>query len=157
MFGLTRAGYMVVNKNDDDRHFERIEYDVEYCLRLIARLERIIFAKNAPPKLCKDRDDFRGAFCKHKDVCFGVRMPRVTCRSCVHSSPTQHGNASWDCARFNKPLKVDDQKEACPAHLFLPSMLDGMEKIMVDEANETITYRKRNGAIWTDGAGKKGK
>ncbi len=30
------------NKNDEDVHFERVHYDAEFAIRLVARVERII-------------------------------------------------------------------------------------------------------------------
>lgn len=151
MWGLTRAGYLVVNKNDDERYFERIQYDAEFCLRLLARLERII--KSAEPQArISDNPEFFGCrFCDHRSVCHEGAWPRVTCRSCLHSSPEMGGDAEWSCARWAKPLSVDEQKAACPAHLHIPELVPG-EQIDVDEAAETVTYRLRNGCLWVDGA-----
>jgi hypothetical protein len=150
MFGLSRAAYVIVNKNTDERKLFRYEYDVEYCLRQIARAERIILSDDPPPRVCKKIDDFRGVFCKHKAVCFEGAMPRVTCRSCLHSAPEMHGDAAWSCARFTKPLSFAEQKEGCPAHLFLPGFIDG-EQIDCDMEAETVTYRLRDGSVFVDG------
>ncbi|RJG46529.1 oxidoreductase [Mesorhizobium sp. DCY119] len=151
MFGLTRCLYYVTNKNDDSRYVERLEYDVEFCLRQLARAERIVFSDEPPTGICTKPDDFRGMFCKHHAVCQEGAQPRVTCRSCLHVQPERGGDCHISCARWSKPLSVDEQKAACPAHLFLPGLVDG-EQIDVDEENEVITYRMRNGTIWTDGA-----
>lgn len=150
--GLSRGLYLVVNKNTDERYAERIEYDVEYCLRLLARLERIIAADEPPIRLCKKRDDFRGIFCRQTAVCWGEEMPRATCRSCIHATPLMTGNAAWDCARWQQPLSFDDQKAACPAHLFIPAALASLEMVSADQEAETITYRRPDGQTWTDGA-----
>jgi hypothetical protein len=149
-FGLTRAGYLVVNKDTDERYFERIEYDVDYCVRQLARAERIINA-NEPPSRISDNPDFFGCrFCKHHSICHEGAWPRVTCRSCLHSTPEMGGDAHWSCARWTKPIGVDEQKAACPAHLHLPGLVPG-ELIDSDEAAETITYRLRSGKEWVDG------
>jgi hypothetical protein len=149
-FGLTRWAYVIVNKNTDERHIERGEYDSEYCLRQVARAERIAFAPGPPGRVCKDEADFRGMFCRQKAVCFGA-MPRVTCRSCLHSSPERHGDGAWSCGRWAKPLSIDEQREGCGAHLFLPALVPA-EQVDVDEDAETITYRLPSGEIWIDGA-----
>lgn len=150
-FGLSRCLYYVVNKDSDERYIERIEYDIEYCLRQLARAERIVFSDNPPSRISEDPDFFGCMFCKHKEVCHHGDMPRVTCRSCLHSQPEAGGDCHWSCRRWAKPLSVDEQKAACPAHLFLPGLIDG-EQIDCDEENEVITYRMRSGAIWRDGA-----
>lgn len=150
-FGLTRGLYLVVNKNTDERYAERIEYDVEYCLRLLARLERIITADEPPMRLCTKRDDFRGMFCRQAAVCWGEEWTRATCRSCLHSTPEMMGDGHWSCARWSKPISFDEQKEACPAHLHIPALVPG-EFISADEELEQITYKMPDGTLWTDGA-----
>ena len=150
-FGLTRCLYMVTNKNDDSRYVERIEHDVEYCLRQLARAERIVFSDQPPSRISEKADFFGCMFCKHHDVCHEGIQPRVTCRSCLHSQPEQGGDCHWSCARWSKPLSLDEQKSGCPAHLFLPGLVNG-EQIDVDEENESITYRLASGQIWVDGA-----
>ena len=93
-------------------------------------------------------------FCKHHAVCHDGAWARVSCRTCLHSSPEMGGDANWSCARWSKPLGVDEQKAACPAHLYIPALVPG-EQVDCDEENETITYRLRSGRMWTDGANDK--
>lgn len=149
-FGLERCLYLVVNKDTDERHSERIHYDLEYCAKLLARLEWIIEMDEPPARLCTKRDDFRGMFCRQAEVCWGEEWPRATCRSCLHSTPEMTGNAHWSCARWCKPLSVDEQKAGCEAHLFIPAVVPG-EQIDVDEERETVTYRLASGEVWVDG------
>lgn len=150
-FGLTRCLYMVTNKNDDARYVERIEYDAEYCIRQLARAERIVKSSAPPARLSEDPEFFGCRFCKHHDVCHGKSWPRVTCRSCIHATPEMTGDAHWSCARWAKPLSVEEQKAACPAHLYIPAIVPG-EQIDADEENETVTYNLWNGKTWVDGA-----
>lgn len=150
-FGHTRALYMVVNKNTDERYAERIEYDAEFCLRLIARIERIIEMPEPPLGISTDPEFFGCMFCDHKAVCHEKAWPRVSCRTCIHSTPLMDGNAGWDCARFSKPISFDEQKEGCPAHLTIPALVPG-ELIATDEIAETLTYKLPNGTTWVDGA-----
>lgn len=150
-FGLPRAGYLVVNKNDDERHFERIEYDAEWCIRLLARLERIINMPEPPSRVSDNPEFFGCRFCDHRDICHEGGWPRVSCRSCLHSTPEMHGDAHWSCARWAKPLSVEEQKASCPAHLTIPALVPG-ELVDSDEDSETITYKLRSGRLWTDGA-----
>lgn len=149
-FGLTRALYYVVNKNTDERHIERIEYDLEFSLRLLARAERIV-TMDEPPSRISDNPEFFGCrLCKHQDICHNGGWPRTTCRSCIHATAEMSGDGHWSCARFAKPLGADEQKESCPAHLTIPAMVPG-EQIDCDEENEVIVYRLRDGTVWRDG------
>lgn len=150
-FGLTRCLYLVASKDDDTLYAERIEYDVEFTLRLLARLERVINSPE-PPSRISDKPDFFGCmFCKHKAVCKEDAWPRVTCRSCLYSTPEMGGDGHWSCSRFSKPISFDEQKSACPAHLHVPALVPG-EQTDCDEAAETVTYLLRTGKVWTDGA-----
>ncbi len=150
-FGLTRCLYLVVCKDTDSLHAERIEYDVEYCLRLVARCERIIAADEPPSRISVDREFFGCKFCRHHAICHDKIWPRVTCRSCLHSTPETGGDGHWSCARWVKPLSAEEQKAACPAHLHLPGLVPG-ELVDSDSELETVTYRLSNGEIWVDGA-----
>ena len=151
MFGLTRGLYLVDCKDNDELYAERVEYDVEFCLRLLARAERIIKAQEPPARLAEDPEFFKCRFCKHKTVCHSRAFPRVTCRSCLHSTPEMTGDGHWSCARFNKPLSIDEQRQGCPAHLFIPGLVPG-EQIDMDAETETLTYRLDDGRMWVDGA-----
>lgn len=152
-FGLTRCLYMVTNKNDDSRYVERIEYDAEYCIRMLVRAERIINSSAPPSRLSEDPSFFGCMFCKHHDVCHSGAWPRVTCRSCLHTTPEMSGDAHWSCSRWAKPLSVDEQKASCPSHLYIPAMVPG-EQVDASEEDETVTYKLRNGTTWIDGQDK---
>ncbi|WP_246679528.1 MULTISPECIES: oxidoreductase [unclassified Mesorhizobium] len=149
-FGLSRCFYLAACKNTDTLYSERIEYDAEYCLRHLARVERLVLAAEPPSRISEKPDFFGCMFCSHKDVCHSGKWARVTCRSCVHSTPELGGDCHWSCARFSKPLSIDEQKAACPAHLYQPALVPGTVE-SVDEEAEQITYRLSNGELWTDG------
>lgn len=150
--GINRVGYIMSDKNTEDFHFERVEYDAEFAIRSVARIERIISSPEPPARLGTKRDDFVCRFCKHAEVCWGEILPRSHCRTCLHSTPLLDGNASWDCSRWSKPLSLTEQAEGCPSHLFIPSLLVGYEQIDVDDETETITYKTPGGKTWIDGA-----
>ncbi len=48
-------------------------------------------------------------------------------------------------------MSAAEQKSACGAHLTLPGMVPG-ELLEVDEDDETISYKMRDGSVWVDGA-----
>lgn len=151
--GLTRVLYMCTNKDNELLHIERVEYDAVFALRAVARVERIIQMAEPPSRTCTKRDDFRGMFCRQAEVCWGELRARPHCRTCLHSTPLLDGNAGWDCARWSKPLSLDEQAAGCPAHLYIPALVVGYEQIDVDADAETITYRHaKTGKIWVDGA-----
>jgi len=148
------GAYFIVNKDTDERHLERIEYDREFCERLIDRAEGLL-AEHEPPS--RIRDDAKSPpclFCRHKGLCFVADFPRVNCRTCLHSTPHTHGDnekpPEWSCDRWTKPLSIDEQRAGCPTHLYLPGIVPG-DQISVDEEAETILYELYDGRKWTDG------
>lgn len=147
---IERALYVAVNKNDDSVWVDRVYYDREWCEKLVARLERVLRSPTPPARVCAVADDFRGRFCKAKPLCFEGSFARVNCRTCLHSTPDFSGNAAWACARWAKPLSPDEQRAACPAHLYIPDLVPG-EQVDADEDAETVTYRLADGSEWIDG------
>jgi hypothetical protein len=149
--GLTRVLYMCSNKDTEELHLERIEYDSDFAIRAIARISRVIQMPEPPSRLCSKRDDFRGRFCRQAAVCWGEEFPRTHCRTCLFSTPEMHGNAEWSCARWSKPISLDEQSAGCPTHLFIPALVPG-EQIDANDEEGTVTYRMPDGKVWIDGA-----
>src|SRR6185437_6245675 len=147
--GLSRALYVCVNKNDDDIYVERVAYDAEYCLRMLARAERIIRADDPPGRISDNPKVPPCLWCRHKAVCHEGAWARRNCRTCLHSTPVLTSeNACWDCAKHHKPLTLDEQAAGCPDHLFLPGVVPGEQ---VDATESTVTYKMRNGETWVNG------
>lgn len=153
--GRDRGIYLAVCKDNDELYAERLELDAPYAMRMLARAQRIIDSDQPPTKLHEDPDHkmaFACGWCKHKPVCHEHASARVNCRTCLFSAPSEGG--SWSCARFSKPLSIEEQAAGCPAHLFLPGVVAGRQ-IDADEENETVTYEMWNGRVWVDGATEK--
>lgn len=149
--GRDRGIYLAVCKDTDELYTERLHLDVEYCLRLLARAQRIIDGHEPPAKLHENPDSkmaFACGWCKHKPVCHEAARSRANCRTCIYSSPEAGG--TWSCSRWAKPLSIEEQTNGCPAHLYLPALIHG-EQIDSDEDAETITYKMHDGSVWTDG------
>lgn len=151
LMGITRMFYMAVEKDTDQIHVERIEYDAALALRLVAKAERVVKSATPLPKLHEDPSSkmaFACGWCPHKGVCHEGQWARTTCRSCLYSTPIPGGQ--WHCARWDKLLTLDEQRASCPAHLFIPSLVPGSQEDC-DEAAGTVTYRLKDGSIWKDG------
>lgn len=151
LLGLNRALYLATCKDDDNLHAERLEYDVEFCLRAMARAERIINADGPPVRLHPDpgaKTAWACKFCPAFGACHEGGWPESNCRTCLYVSPVAAGK--WHCARFDRILTLDEQKAGCPAHLYVPALVPGTQ-IDASEADETVTYRLHDGSPWVDG------
>lgn len=148
--GIDRALYGAVCKDTDELHFERVHYDPEWCARLFARLERILHAPEPPAPISTSDKAPACQWCRAKEVCRGRSFARLNCRTCLHSAPDMSGDAAWSCQRWTKPLSADEQRAACPAHLYVPALVPGVMG-EVDEDRETIAYVLHDGRTWIDG------
>lgn len=152
--GDKRGLYMAGNKNDEARWNERLEYDVEYCIRMEAKAEMIIKSDQPPPKLHETPDlpgNMDCRFCKHKAICHLDAIPKThNCRSCVYAKPIMDGKASWECSFHAKLLTYDEQRSGCDAHLFNPELIPG-EVVEFNEEDHKVTYKLRNGKEFVDG------
>lgn len=154
LFGFERGLYICRNKNTGEVYSERIETDHAEAIRLLARAERIVKYANPPPRL-HDDPNAKMAFkcrtmCNHLANCHEHSFARLSCRTCIHATPEMFGDAAWSCARWNKPLALAEQKQACPAHIFLPSLVPG-ELIDANDEEEWALYTLHDGREWRDG------
>jgi hypothetical protein len=150
-FGLTWCFYLVKNKDDESLHSERIEFDVEYYLKLLARAESIVRSDTPPARISEKLDWHECLFCKHTAVCKLDAQPRVNCRTCIFATAEMGGSdAMWTCGYHNKPLTFDEQKVACNFHLYNPEMVAG-EQTDSSEDEHWIEYTRSDGSIWRDG------
>lgn len=150
LLGLTRAFYLAKNKNTDELHAERLEYDAAHAAALLAKAERITEAHEPPARISEDPEYYlcRAFKCPAFDICHGSGLPLRNCRTCLHSTPIPMGR--WYCDRHDKELSWDDQDIGCPNHLYLPGLVAG-DQVDVDQHAETVTYRMTNGSTWVDG------
>lgn len=126
----------------------RTEANPEEAIRLLAKARKIIEAQHAPPRISESATFYKCRFCDHAATCHGDVRPLVNCRTCLHSSPIDSGG--WHCARWGEELSIEEQQTACPAHLYIPSMINGMQ-IDVAEDYSWILYKLRDGSEWRDG------
>ena len=148
MLGLTRTFYMVRDKDTDELHSERIEYDAARALALLGKGERIRDASHPPSRVSDDWQYFECRGCPAAHLCHQSQFALRNCRTCLHATPVPDG---WHCARHDRDLSVNDQAAGCPNHLYLPGLVPG-EQIDADERAETVSYRLADQSTWTDGA-----
>ncbi|TPK59090.1 oxidoreductase [Mesorhizobium sp. B2-5-1] len=153
--GLTRAFYLAKNKDTDELYAERIKFDPAKFMALMAKAERIRDANAAPARINDDPNYYLcSAFkCPSFDICHAGAFALRNCRTCLHSAVGSAG--AWHCARHDRVLSVEDQKQGCPNHLYLPSLVPG-DQTDADEAAETVSYVIGGGAVWVDGGDRHG-
>jgi hypothetical protein len=149
--GVRRGLYMLANKNTDEIHAERVDYDPVFCLALVARIERIVDAERPPVRLHEDPSSkaaFTCGFCPARSICHEGAFPRTNCRTCLEAEC--HDGPRWTCRLRGKTLSYGEQQAGCPDHRFVPAIVPG-EQIDADPVARSVTYRMPDGAVWVDG------
>lgn len=146
----TRCLYVMFNKNDEAFHIERLRHDPDFCVNEERRLSDIIFAKQPPEKLHEDpskKAAFQCGYCLARDICHEQGAARVNCRTCIHSTPQKSGD--WRCERYACSLSTQEQKEACPDHLYVPELVP-LEQVDANPDENWIEYVMPSGDRWRD-------
>ena len=149
---LTRALYMVVNKDNDELYTERIRYDAKKAQALIDKAQSIISATNPPERISDKPESFACKFCDARELCHGtsevaVDVPALSCRQCVHATPIEDGR--WACT-----LKDCDATEPCDEHLFLPGLINfaqPTDSLTNEDGSDVIEFTTDEGIIWQHG------
>lgn len=115
--GLKWCLYMAVNKNTDELYCEFFPYVEHIGTFLVNRGETVIFGEGIPPRIADSPSWYECKFCAFHGICHGTKMPKVNCRTCVHSSPERDG--TWRCRRGKSEIK-HSPKVGCSEHLFTP-------------------------------------
>jgi hypothetical protein len=123
---LTKALFVVVNKNTSELHTEIVEYDKVYAGLQTERIENLI-ASDAYPDPHKD---WSCRFCDHRAVCEGEVLPEIDCRTCAHVSVK---DGKFICPHGDSP---------CDRHVFHPQIMEGMgfKMIGVDPQKGQVEY-----------------
>lgn len=156
--GLKRHLYIVRNKNTDELYAERFRWEEvrSDAEKLLERAKRIVDLKRPPDRIA-DAEDFKCKWCQHHDRCHGSQPPSValpvlvTCRSCIHATPEHDCDfGRWSCSRHNKTLSEQEQRQACPEHLFIPDFITFAEATDSGQSPEGdwIEYTNPDGRVW---------
>lgn len=123
----------------------RTEYDRDFAIKQRDRAARIIASSEPLERVSSDPNWWKCRFCAAKDICHNDGIPDRSCRTCLHSTPSDNGK--WHCERWGKILTYDEQISGCPAHKYLPSLVPGE---VIDATNTSVHYKMKDGSVWID-------
>lgn len=111
-YKLSWGLYCAVNKNTDDLYFEIIKYDPSVDEAYRERSHRIIFTREAPPRLSENSSFWKCKYCDERRICHFQAVPDLNCRTCAASQPLEDGN--WYCVTHDAKIDKERQLSACP-------------------------------------------
>ena len=111
LMNLTRTLFIVVNKNTDERYYERIKLNIKEADAYLKRGERSILTDTPAPRF----ESFKCRWCSHKKICLEGAEPLRNCRTCQYGDMENEGR--WSCSE-----KGDDRKKYW---LDLPAQIAG--------------------------------
>jgi len=117
---LKRGLYVAVNKNDDERYYERISENPDKANELIQKGESIISTENPPQKI-GNSTWFECKWCKYYLICHFGEEPLKNCRTCRFCDIYDEGK--WKCSGYKIWLSFGQQKIGCHRHKFLKSLI----------------------------------
>jgi hypothetical protein len=147
LLSLTRGFYIAVNKDDDSLYQERINYDPEFAMRLMAKANRVVQSQHPPERISQSADWFQCKFCDHSQTCHNGQLPERNCRTCLFSSPVQGGQ--WHCNFHNTQLSSQMQRQGCNRQRFIPSLIKGQQIDAADDG-KWVEYLMPDGSTWRD-------
>ena len=107
---LKRTLFVVVNKDNDERYYERVNYSAKEANQLLKRAYDII-STEVPPAKIGGSTWYECKFCNHYDVCHFDEPVQVNCRTCQFCDIYDEGQ--WGCSHHDCYLSYKDQVAGC--------------------------------------------
>lgn len=120
-FKLKRGLYVAVNKNDDERYYERVAENPAKAKQLVQKGKNIIQAVQ-PPERIGGPTWYECKWCDFYGVCHLEEQPLVNCRTCRYSRIETEGR--WFCTGHKIFLSFGQQKIGCNRHKFLKGLIE---------------------------------
>ena len=120
------ALYISHCKETDHLYAEFVDGDPDEFKLCRARAGNIIHAMEPPPRIREQALAKSCAHCTFHGICHDAEVPRVDCRTCMHSTPDVE-NGGWICERFDKQQIPDAfLRKACVEHLYIAPLVEAL-------------------------------
>lgn len=139
-FGMDRALYYAVCKDDDRIHTEWLHFDQAEYDKMMARAERVIKAAEPPLRLSEDASWYQCKWCDFHPLCHGIEAPRAHCRTCAHVTVQMDGG-HWQCDKHSYVLPLSAQRVGCGQHRYIPILLERFAEYQGTPDGENPQYK----------------
>lgn len=110
-FKLKFCLFVVVNKNNDERFYELIEFNKKHALFYLERGIDIINSAIPPNKIGDSEFYYCKYFCDNVNICQFDKKPSKNCRTCEYLKPIKKGK--WFCQKRKEKRSIEKQKKSC--------------------------------------------
>lgn len=110
---LRRGLFIVVNKNTEEIHIERLKYNKVDATDLYDKSVDLIMSEN-PPKREYTSSHYFCKWCEHFAICHYEDPPQMNCRTCKFCDVEDEGK--WSCSKHNKKLSFRKQLKGCDSY-----------------------------------------
>lgn len=148
-FECAYALYVAVCKDDDRIFVDVIPPNIEHYKEYRDKAEYITTTDKPPERIASKLSDYRCKMCHAQDVCWGLQIPRVSCRNCT-SAEKEPLNGKFSCDR----QKQLDEKGFCDYHSFNPYAMHDLQKwepIEFFPKDRSVKYKKPSGETIING------
>lgn len=119
--------YVAVNKDNDEIYVEEVDFDEDLYERGIEKASDIIFSLRPPEKISDKPDSYHCKFCPFNNSCHfseNLTPQPKHCRSCAFFQMNRYNEeVSAYCLFHMKGLSLDEQKQGCDSHVFIPELV----------------------------------
>lgn len=122
LLGLSRALYIMVCKETDQRHYERISCNTELAKELIQKGVDIITVEKPPAKI-GGPEWYSCKWCAAYEICHFNEPHIETCRTCKNVALCDDGK--WNCDAHDIDLTFAQQLNPCKAYTPFDCFSDG--------------------------------
>ena len=150
-FGIDRALYYAVCKDNDEIYTERVKANKTEAKKLMAKAQDIIASDRMPEPLSADPTWYECKFCDAHAFCHQHHTTKeVNCRTCAHATAKMDG--AWHCARWDSEIPaVEFQRAGCDDHVIHPDLapwqLDGGDTVSAIYSHEGHSFRNGAGGL----------
>lgn len=150
-FGIDRALYYAVCKDNDEIYTERVRASKTEAKKLMAKAQDIIASDRMPEPLSADPTWYECKFCDAHAFCHQHHTTKeVNCRTCAHATAQRDG--TWHCARWDSEIPaVEFQRAGCDDHVVHPDLvpwqMDGGDTVSAVYSHEGHTFRNGAGGL----------
>lgn len=107
--------FIVTNKDTDDRYYEFLFHDKEYCEKMEDRALDVLLSVEPPVRISERPEWYQCRYCDMKEVCHHGQRPKRNCRTCKNAIIKPDGE--WHCSIWpGRAIPVDFQRTGCADH-----------------------------------------